>query len=558
MTGAGVDLAEAQAALRSGAFQRALDDFQGHLARHPDPAAYEGLAQAAWWLDDGGPCLEARENAYRGYRSRGEDRAAAGAAVALAYDSLLFGRGLSIARGWWGRARDLLAGLEPGPEHGWLAVREAELAMAADHDVETARSAGERASALGRRLGLADLEFAGMALSGLAMTSAGDAREGMSRLDTAAAAATSGDVEDLMWMGKICCWLIIACQETHDLGRADEWCQRVEAICERRSLTTLLHVCRIQHSSILVSRGDWVEAESTLVSVLDRFAGSTRQPRVEAVVQLGELRRRQGRLAEADELLRQAEFHPTAVAGRALIRLAQGDPAAAWSAIRALLRSIPVANQLARARILLPAVVTAHAAGDGAAADAAAAELHRVAARVDTDPLWGLATVAAATLAAASVSRQDEAADLWRQAVRRFHDSGLRLDEAESRLRLAASLLACGERVAAAEQVATATPVLAESGATALLEEAAALAGEAAARPQAGAAGPHAGPAGPLTPREAEVLRLVATGLSNCQIAATLVLSEHTVHRHVANILTKLGQPSRTGATAYAMTNGLL
>ena len=60
----------------------------------------------------------------------------------------------------------------------------------------------------------------------------------------------------------------------------------------------------------------------------------------------------------------------------------------------------------------------------------------------------------------------------------------------------------------------------------------------------------------PLSRRETEVLRLVAVGLSNREIAASLVLSEHTVHRHVANILRKLAQSSRAGAAAHATRAG--
>ena len=62
----------------------------------------------------------------------------------------------------------------------------------------------------------------------------------------------------------------------------------------------------------------------------------------------------------------------------------------------------------------------------------------------------------------------------------------------------------------------------------------------------------------PLSHREVEVLRLVAAGLSNREIASSLILSEHTVHRHVANILRKLGQSSRAGATALATRNGYI
>jgi pimeloyl-ACP methyl ester carboxylesterase/DNA-binding CsgD family transcriptional regulator len=62
----------------------------------------------------------------------------------------------------------------------------------------------------------------------------------------------------------------------------------------------------------------------------------------------------------------------------------------------------------------------------------------------------------------------------------------------------------------------------------------------------------------PLTSRETEVLRLVATGMSNREIASTLVLSEHTVHRHVANILRKLAQSTRVGAATHATRVGFI
>jgi DNA-binding CsgD family transcriptional regulator len=61
-----------------------------------------------------------------------------------------------------------------------------------------------------------------------------------------------------------------------------------------------------------------------------------------------------------------------------------------------------------------------------------------------------------------------------------------------------------------------------------------------------------------LTPRELDVLKLVAQGLSNADIAHRLVLSEHTVHRHLANILRKLGLSSRVAAAAWGVRTGLI
>jgi DNA-binding NarL/FixJ family response regulator len=547
MTGDSDATSLAEVALRSGEWTRARDGFAAAVAELPRASAYEGLARARWWLDDGPGCLEAHEAAYRIYRTTEDDAlGAARAAVALSYDTLLFGVGTAVARGWLGRARALLDGLAEAAEHGWLAVREGELALAIEQDADAARSAGDRAWAVGRRLGNVDLQFVGMALSGLAATSAGDPVPGMAQLDSAIAAATAGEVSDVMWMGKIYCWLIIACQETQDLSRADEWSQRVEAICQRHNLTPLFNVCRIQHSSILIARGTWSQAERGLLDVLNNLTTSRRHSRLDAVVQLGELRRRQGRWAEAEELLAQAEFHPSAIVARAMIRLAQAEPSEAWQAIQRLMLTIPVSNRLARARMLLPAVLAAHAAGDRAAAVDAAEELQETAALVGTDALLGLTAVAAATLADEATAQS-----LWRVAVRRFHDSGLPFDEAESRLGLAKALLQAGDVAAAADQVGIAMRGLTSLEATAALAEGARL-----SRQIRAALGGRV--IGGLTEREVQVLRLIGDGMNNQQVADALVLSRHTVHRHVANILTKLDQPTRAGAAAYAITNALL
>jgi DNA-binding NarL/FixJ family response regulator len=281
--------------------------------------------------------------------------------------------------------------------------------------------------------------------------------------------------------------------------------------------------------------------------VLDQLIPSSRRnSRLDAVAQLGELRRRQGRLAEASELLAQAEFHPYAIVSRALIQLTRGQPDAAWAAIRRLMLTLPPSNRLARARVLLPAVLTAYAAGDLAAAADARDELQEAAVLMATDALAGCAAVAAATLA-----DHDAAQGLWREAVRRFHHAGLSFDEAESRLELAQSLLHAGDAAGASDQANAAVRDLTALGATGAAAEGASL-----SRQIRAATGGRAD--GTLTEREAQVLRLVADGMSNQQIATVLVLSPHTVHRHLANILTKLGQPTRAGATAYAITHGLL
>jgi ATP/maltotriose-dependent transcriptional regulator MalT len=103
--------------------------------------------------------------------------------------------------------------------------------------------------------------------------------------------------------------------------------------------------------------------------------------------------------------------------------------------------------------------------------------------------------------------------------------------------------------------------------ARAVLEEVREICGPLEAKPALGLAAeledrlqsrPSSTPTGLLTRRELEVLQLVARGMSNQEIATTLVLSEHTVHRHVANVLGKLGVSSRAAAVAQAAGHGLL
>ena len=120
-------LGSARSALDAGSWQQARAAFGAVAAETGDPLAHEGLARAAWWLDEGETCVAAWEAAYRRHRELGDPLGAARAATGLAWDSLLFGYGESVARGWWGRAGALLEGLEESVEHGWHAVREAEL-----------------------------------------------------------------------------------------------------------------------------------------------------------------------------------------------------------------------------------------------------------------------------------------------------------------------------------------------------------------------------------------------------------------------------------------------
>ena len=524
------DWRDAEVALTEGRWIEASAAFATLAAATGEARAHVGVAQAAWWLDDADAALGSREAAYRAFRESGDDLGAARAAATLGYDSMLFGQGVAVGRGWLARAADLLGGRVDVAEAGWLAVRQAEVALNVDHDAATALAASTRALDVGHTVEDAQLVIVGQALAGLSKVRLGDVSGGTPLLDAAAAAATAGDINDLMWAGKICCWLISACQEVHDLGRAGEWCARVEGICVQRELAPLFAVCRTQYASILLAGGHSLEAESTLVDVLDRLAQSKRLSRLDAVAQLGELRRRQGRFAEASDLLHQAGFRPAALTSLAQLRLDEGEVDRAWSTIAELLRAIPSEQLLERVDALAVAVTAGAAAGRRPEASAAAEELRTIAARVDTPAFLAHAEAAGARLAGGVA-----AVEGWQDAVRGFHVAGLAFDEADARLELARALREQGDEAGAREQEETARVALS---------------------PLRGDVG-VAAEGSVLTDRQGEVLRLLAQGLSNADIAAQLQLSEHTVHRHIANIYTALDLGSRAAAAAYAVRHGL-
>ena len=135
-----------RAALARGAWAEARASFEAALAEEETAEALEGLSWAAWWLDDVDACFDARERAYRRYRADGDLRGAARMALWLSDDYAEFRRQEAVSGGWFQRAARLLAELPPAPEHGWLAVFEAHVTLAAGDPEGALRSPGRRAS----------------------------------------------------------------------------------------------------------------------------------------------------------------------------------------------------------------------------------------------------------------------------------------------------------------------------------------------------------------------------------------------------------------------------
>jgi LuxR family transcriptional regulator, maltose regulon positive regulatory protein len=543
------------AALGNGDWEGARAAFEESLVQGETPEALEGMGWVGQMLNEDRLTFDARERAYRLYLDRGEKGSAARIAAWLAADHLLFRGEPAVANGWLQRAHSLLDGVAPGVDHGWLAIHEGHIAVSLDEDTAKARRLAASAVELGRKFGSPEVEMLGLGLEGRALVSDGELEEGMRRLDEATTVALAGEASLLYCVAWACCYLISACERVRDFERAAQWCTRVGDFCGQHDIF-LLNICRAHYASVLSWQGRWEEAASQLSAAVGGLQ-SSRPPMVgDALARLGELRRRQGRAAEAEELFARTEKHTLSLLGRAALSLDRDQPAEAAELADRYLRRFSDPGRVERSAGLELAIRALARLGEDERATEALSELREIAARARTRPI--LAAVCASE-GALSVARGDH------DAARRSFEDALDLlaacdapfETGRVRLDLAATLSALGRTDQARREIEAAIADFRAMGADWERARAETMLGRlhktnATLPPEA-----MAGPLGGLSRRELEVLALVAEGLTNRDIAERLVLSEHTVNRHVANILRKLGLASRAAAASLAGRYGL-
>jgi DNA-binding CsgD family transcriptional regulator len=536
----------AREALTRGAWTEARRGFERAAAGDGFPEALEGLAAAAWWLEDADTVFRSRERAYALYRQREDPRGAGRVATELGFDYAVFRGEAAIANGWLQRAHRFLDGLPPVVEQAWLALREGELSYHVDGDMEQVRRIAVGANQLSCDLGELDPEILALALEGLALVGMARVSEGMSLLDEATVAALSGEMRSCYAVASTLCLMVFACERVRDTDRAAQWCDHFMDFCTRNGLRAHLAFCRSHHGSVLTARGRWDEAEDQFLRSLEglrvRLAWT-----LSPVERLGELRRRQGRLAEAAEAFERAGTYPPAVLAKARLAIDRGDLDEALDLVQRMLRRLSERDRVERIPSLDLLVQIRCARGELEDAQAALREIEAVAEIVRTDGLLVLARHGRGRLALATGDAAAARTHL-EDALDRYERNRLPFDAALVRLDLARAIAGLGRRDAALELTRRACDAFRSLGAATALSEAERLEHE-LSRPGKGA--------GLLSPREIEVLRLVTRGLSNQEIAEELVLSTHTIRRHVSNILTKLRVSSRTAAAARAREHDL-
>jgi DNA-binding CsgD family transcriptional regulator len=502
----------------------------------------EGLAVVTYLLGRDDQSIDLLARAHRESLTAGDTAGAARSAFWLAFE-LLFRGEEARAGGWLSRAKTLL---EDGPEcaeHGYLLVPRALASL--EDDPAAAYALSEQVQGFGQRFEDADLEAIGRLGRGEALIRLGDTAEGACLLDEAMVAVEAGEVGPVI-AGMLYCAVIEACHDMFDLRRAQQWTAALHDWCaEQPDLVPYRGQCLVHRSEIMQLHGEWADAMAEVRRAQEWLSDPPGQPAAGmAFYQRGELHRLQLEFVEAEEAYRHAgdrgrEPQP----GLALLRLAQGKVATAEAMIcRA---ADEAAGDVARARLLGACVEILLAAGHLGAAHEAAQELSEIAARLGAPSLDAGAAAARGVVILAEGDAQGALRSL-RQAAAAWSELHAPYECARVRVAIGLACRELGDLDTARMEFEAARRTFVEVGAKLDLVRLDALTERATPR------------AGGLTPREIEVLRLVAQGSTNREIADTLVISERTVARHMSNILTKLGLSNRAAATAFAYEHDLV
>lgn len=411
-------------------------------------------------------------------------------------------------------------------------------------DVEMAHDRFEVATGVADEIGDPDLATLARLGLGRALIIEGRVADGMASIDEAMVAVTGGEVSPIV-VGDAYCTAIDACREVFDLPRARRWTEDLGRWCDGNTdLVAFRGQCLIHRAEVLEARGAWRDALAEARRATRRLTRPAGQLALGAACyQEGELHRLRGAFDEAEDAYERARRHGREpLPGLALLWLARGRDDAAAAAIRRHLAETRSVGE--RSRVLPGAVEVLLAVGDVDAARRACAELNETARAVRSQVLDAHAARAHGAVALAT-DDLDEALPALRQALDGWQRLDVPYEAARTRVLIGVACRRTADEETAVSEWATARTTFMELGARPDLEQLDQLAGA-----------DHADDHG-LTPREQEVLRHVASGLTNRAIAAELVISERTVDRHVSNILTKLGVASRTAAAAYAVEHRL-
>ena len=505
----------------------------------------ELLATSAYMLGREDEWMQLLERACRRHSDAGLPLKAARCAFWIGTHLAIRGE-MGPASGWLGRAQRLVE--RDGSdcvERAYMLLPVA-LQHEAAGDYEGAAATAATAAEAGERFGDRDLFALAAHVQGTLLVTDGHVREGLCVLDEAMVAVTAGEVSPIV-AGIVYCGVILACEEIYEVRRAREWTSALTRWCEQQpDLLAFTGRCLVHRAQLMQLHGDWRAALEEAGRAGRRFEDAmNRGAAAKGWYLRGEVHRLRGEFSEAEEAYREASqlgFEPQP--GLALLRLARGNADAAAAAMRRVVGETTA--RLRRAGLLPAYVEIMVAVGDVDEARRACRELGEIAAEYESALLQAMAAQARG---AVELVDGDAGAALrsLRQAWQAWEELEAPYEAACTRVLIARACQKLGDGDAYTLEVAAARSTFEALGAAPDLASLDALSRNAAGGVLHG-----------LTPRELEVLRLVASGKSNREIAVALVISEHTVARHVQNIFSKLDVPSRTAAGAFAFEHDLV
>jgi DNA-binding NarL/FixJ family response regulator len=540
-------LRDGRAAYDARAWSAAFERFRTADEQTPlAPGDLTTFAFTAYLSGHAEECIQALGRAHHAFVRDGAVDRAASCAYWLAFALLSRGEHAQ-ASGWVSRAMQMLE--EDGRdcvELGYLKMLTGIQTLMQGRPAE-AMKAIEEVGVIAQRFDDADLKGMYGLGTGQALIALDRTEEGLEILDRVMVAVTAGELSETV-AGLAYCAIISVCQEILDVRRAREWTSALSRWCaDQPDLVPYSGHCLVHRSEIHQIEGDWQAAASAVRAAHERYElGQDWASDGYAFYREGELYRLRGEYDAAEAAYREASRRGhDPQPGLALLRLAQGQvEAAATSTGRLLQEGL---DRLRRARVLAVHAEVMLAAGDISSARQATDELTETASHFAPSMLRAVALAADGSVAlaegdaAAALSQLRRSAALWQEL-----DAPYEL--ARTRELIGRACQALGDQGASELELDAAIETYRWLGAEPDLIRA-------TGRPTTGTPG-HS--ATGLTPRELEVLRLVAAGKTNRTIASDLVLSEKTVARHISNIFVKLDLPSRSAATAYAYEHGLV
>ena len=449
------------------------------------------------------------------------------------------------AGGWFARASGLVEQIgSDRVERGYLLIPQALLALDSG-DASGAFAFFDEAAAIAARFNDPELSTLGRLGRGQTLIAMGETARGVALLDEAMVAVTAGEVSPIN-AGIVYCAAIEAFQAIFDLRRAQEWTTALSRWCDDQpDLVPFRGRCLVYRAELMQFHGLWQDAVAEAGRAADWLSRPPPEPAIgEAHYQQAELHRLRGEHEEAEQDYRAAsQWGRRPDPGLALLRLAQGDTDAAAASIR---RAVDEADEFSRPRLLEPYVEIMLAARDVAAARAAADDLAALADRFDATLPRAIASRAAGSVQLAEGDARGALVTL-RRAWELWLDLEAPYESARVRVQIAMACRAVGDSDTAELELAAARTVFGDLGAVRDVARVDELVVRAAAVKGSG-----------LSRREIEVLRLLANGRTNREIATELGISERTVDRHVSNIFAKLDVSTRSAATAYAYEHRLV